>query len=238
MPKLSVIIPVYNEAQTLQALVDKVRSVRVPLDAHDPDGPALEQEIILVDDASTDGTDQVIAQLGFPGLIKLRHEKNRGKGAAIRTAIAAVSGDYAIIQDADLEYSPDDYPAMLRPLLEKHADVVYGSRFLGPHRAFNFTHMLGNKFLTLLTNILYNTILTDMETCYKAFRSDVLKSLPLRSDRFNIEPEITAKVLKRRCRVVEVPISYFGRDFSEGKKITWRDGFPAVWALLRYRFMD
>lgn len=238
MKTLSIIIPVYNEAATLEAIVKQVRAVRVPLDAHQPDGDALAQEIVLVDDASTDGTDAVIARMQFDGLVTLRHETNRGKGAAIRTAIGAVTGDFVIIQDADLEYSPDDYPALLRPLLEGHADVVYGSRFLGPHRAFNYTHMLGNKFLTFLTNILYNTILTDMETCYKAFRADVLKSLNLRSDRFNIEPEITAKVLKKRCRLVEVPISYFGRDFGDGKKITWRDGFPALLALIRYRFVD
>ncbi len=171
-------------------------------------------------------------------LIILYHERNMGKGAAIRTGLKHITNDIVIIQDADLEYNPQDYHALIKPILEGNADVVYGSRFLGPHRAFLFWHYVGNKLLTLVTNILYDTILTDMETGYKAFKAEVFKDIEIRSNRFDFEPEITSKVLKRGYRVFEVPITYSGRDYSEGKKISWKDGFSALVALIRYRFME
>jgi glycosyltransferase involved in cell wall biosynthesis len=174
----------------------------------------------------------------IPGGMILSHAKNRGKGAAIRTAIPHTRGEYVIIQDADLEYDPADYEKLLKHLLDDDADVVYGSRFLGPHRAFLFWHSVGNKLLTFMTNLLYNTVLTDMETCYKVFRGEILRGLPLRSNRFDFEPEVTAKILKRGYKLYEIPISYRGRGFEEGKKITWRDGFWAFYCLIRYRLMD
>jgi len=224
--KLSVLIPVYNEKDTVLEVLRRVGEVPI------------EKEVILVDDCSTDGTTELLKGLDIPGVRVFFHPVNRGKGAAVRTAIPLATGDVIVIQDADLEYDPHDYPALIEPIVAGRADVVYGSRFLGPHRAFLFWHYIGNKFLNLLTNLLYNTMLTDMETCYKVFRADVLKSINLRSDRFNIEPEITAKVFKRKLRVFEVPINYSGRDYSEGKKITWRDGVWAVTALVKYRFVD
>ncbi|HZC06886.1 MAG TPA: glycosyltransferase family 2 protein [Ktedonobacterales bacterium] len=225
--EVSVIIPVYNEVKTILEVVRRVRSQ-----------PNV-TEIIIVDDCSRDGTRELLRQTTFPDIVKtLYHEKNMGKGAGIRTGAQAATKEIIIIQDADLEYNPGDFPVVLRPILDGVADVVYGSRFLGTHRSFMLHHYLGNRFLSLVTNVLYNNMLTDMETGYKAFRAPILKSLKIRSNRFDFEPEITAKVLKRGYRIYEVPIYYAGRDYAEGKKITWRDGFAALWALLRFRFMD
>jgi len=229
--KLSVLIPVYNERDTVREIVQRVRSV---------DLRGLEREVILVDDGSTDGSREVLAELAeWPDVRVFYHHVNQGKGASVRTAIYRATGDLVLIQDADLEYDPRDYPALLRPILEGRAEVVYGSRFLGgPRRAMLFWHMVGNKLLTLLTNVLYDSIISDMETCYKAFRADVLRAVPLRARRFDIEPEMTAKILRRGYRIYEVPISYDGREYSQGKKITWRDALGAIWTLIRYRFGD
>ena len=224
---LSVLMPVYNEKATLETILERVNAIDLP------------KEIILVDDGSRDGTREILQSMeGKPGVKVIFHERNRGKGAALRTAIEHIGGTHAIVQDADLEYDPGDYPALIRPILESGADVVYGSRFKGSGRAFHYSHYVGNKFLTFLTNLLYSCNLTDMETCYKCFRVEVFDKVKLKSDRFNIEPEITAKILKNKFRVFEVPIRYSGRDFDEGKKITWRDGFSAIWALVRYRFTN
>lgn len=226
--KLSVVIPVYNEAETVCAVIDRVR--KTPYDT----------EIIVIDDGSTDATAQCLAELPAADDLKLlRHESNQGKGAALRTGFGRVSGDFVIVQDADLEYDPRDYEKLLEPLLDGRADVVFGSRFLGgPHRVLFFWHYLGNRFLTLVSNVLTNLNLTDMETCYKAFRAFVLEDLVLRSDRFGFEPEFTAKVAKRGLRIYEVPISYSGRNYTEGKKITWRDGVAALFTIIRYRLLD
>jgi glycosyltransferase involved in cell wall biosynthesis len=225
--ELSVIIPVYNERDTIAEVIRRVQA------------QPYETEIIVVDDASTDGTRELLQQTDWPASVHVfYHEKNRGKGAAIRTALPLASKDIILIQDADLEYNPSDYATVLRPILDGVADVVYGSRFLGTHRSFMLHHYVGNKFLTLLTNVLYNNILTDMETGYKAFRAPVLRGVTIRSSRFDFEPEITAKVLKRGYRIYEVPIYYAGRDYADGKKITWRDGVAALWALVRFRFSD
>jgi glycosyltransferase involved in cell wall biosynthesis len=226
---LSIIVPVYNEEKTLLPLLKKVQNVKLL---------GLKKQIIVVNDGSVDKTLELLKKLKIPGGKILQHEKNRGKGAAIRTAIPHTTGDIVIIQDADLEYDPADYVTVLKPILSGIADVVYGSRFMGVHRAFLFWHYVGNKVLTLVTNLLYDTVLTDMETCYKAFRGDIIRSLPLKSNRFDFEPEVTAKVLKRGYKLFEVPISYDGRGFGEGKKITWRDGLVALYCLLRYRIMD
>jgi glycosyltransferase involved in cell wall biosynthesis len=193
-----------------------------------------------VDEGSRAATRDVLAKEdGADGVTVCYHEKNRGKGAAIRTGIEKCSGDIVVIQDADLEYVPEEFPSLVQPIVDGYADVVYGSRFLGTHRVFKVVHYFGNKFLTLVTNVLYDTMLTDMETCYKAFRAAVIKDVKIKSDRFNFEPEITAKVFKRKkLRVYEMPISYHGRDYDEGKKITWFDGIPALWALIKYRFTD
>jgi glycosyltransferase involved in cell wall biosynthesis len=225
---LSVLIPVYNEKDTVLELLRRVEAVPLPLG----------KEIVIVDDGSTDGTRELLAGLGSRAVVVL-HEENRGKGAALRTALDRATGDFVIVQDADLEYDPADYPLMLAPLLNGRADAVYGSRFLGgPHRVLFFWHYFGNLLFTLLTNVLYDINLTDMGTCYKAFATEKIKTIPLRSERFGIEAELTAKICKRRMRLYEVPISYSGRTYAEGKKITWRDGFSYLWCLLRYRVAD
>ncbi len=224
--KLSVLIPIYNECDTVLEVIRRVQAV------------PFEKEIIAVDDGSTDGTRELLPQVAGRSVMVLYHPQNRGKGAAIRTALECSSGEIIVIQDADLEYDPRDYSQLLQPIIEGRAQVVYGSRFLGPRMAMFFWHMLANKMLTLMTNILYDAILSDMETGYKAFRAEVLQSIPLRSRRFDFEPEVTAKVLKRGNRIFEVPISYFGREYREGKKIGLKDAFVAVWTLLKYRFVD
>lgn len=229
MPTLSIIVPVFNEEKTLLPLLRKVQLVKLF---------GLKKEILIVNDGSTDKTVEVLKKLKIPNSRIFHHPKNLGKGAAIRTAIPHTKGEFVIIQDADLEYDPEDYKTVLLPLMRYQADVVYGSRFKGTHRAFLFWHSVGNKLLTLITNLLYNTILTDMETCYKAFKGEVIRGLVLRSNRFDFEPEVTAKVLKKGYRLFEVPISYNGRGYEEGKKITWRDGLTALYCLIRYRFKD
>ncbi|WP_303673255.1 glycosyltransferase family 2 protein [Vampirovibrio chlorellavorus] len=229
---ISILIPVFNEIRFLSALLEKVNAV---------DFCGLQKQIILVDDGSTDGTRDLLKRYeGQPPYTVLYHTHNQGKGAALRTAIQHASGDIIVIQDADLEYDPKDYPELIQLILDGKADVAYGSRLTAgkPVRAFNVLHYFGNKFLTFMTNILYNTTLTDMETCYKAFRAEFLKDVVIRSNRFDFEPEITAKVLKRGARLYEAPISYSGRNFDEGKKITWRDGISALWTLVKYRFID
>lgn len=225
--EVSVIIPVYNEKATIQQVIEMVQQA------------PYSKEIIIVDDCSKDGTREILQQSAWPENVHIYyHEKNMGKGAGIRTGVQYASKDVIVIQDADLEYDPKDLDVVLRPIMDGKADVVYGSRFLGIHRAFMFWHYMGNKLLTFITNLLYNNMLTDMETGYKAFRAPILKSFTIRSNRFDFEPEITAKVLKRKYRIYEVPIYYAGRDFDEGKKITWRDAFPALWALIKFRFVD
>jgi glycosyltransferase involved in cell wall biosynthesis len=226
-PLLSVVMPVFNERNTIDEIIRRVLAVKLRI------------ELIVVDDCSTDGTsamlDALQRELGF---VLLRQPHNQGKGAALRRGFAAVTGDLVIIQDADLEYSPEEFPELIELICQGRADVVFGSRFLGRHRVFLFTHYLGNRLLNIVTNVLYNTMLTDMETCYKVMRTDVLNSMTLDSNGFGIEPEITAKVFKRGYRVYEVPITYDGRGYKEGKKITWRDGFVALWVLVKYRFVD
>jgi glycosyltransferase involved in cell wall biosynthesis len=226
--KLSVVVPVFNERNTVVEIVRRMRAVELPV----------EREIVLVDDGSDDGTRAVLPQLGDSTVRVVTHPHNRGKGAAVRTGLANVTGDLVIVQDADLEYDPEDWPRLLAPMLKGKAQVVYGSRFTGERRNMLFLHWLGNRFLSLVTNVLYNTTLSDMETCYKVFDRRILDGIKLRSERFEFEPEITAKILKKRIRIYEVPISYAGREPEEGKKITWHDGFSALWTLLKYRVVD
>jgi glycosyltransferase involved in cell wall biosynthesis len=224
-PLLSVVMPVYNERATIDEIIPRVLDVPMRV------------ELIVVDDCSTDGTRDRLRELQQElGFTLLLQERNQGKGAALRRGFAAVTGDIVAVQDADLEYSPEEFPMLSELIVEGRADVVYGSRFLGRHRVFLFTHYLGNRVLTLLTNILYNTMLTDMETCYKVMRREVLQGLDLQSNGFGIEPEITAKIFKRGYRVYEVPITYDGRSYEEGKKIGWKDGVVALWVLVRHRF--
>lgn len=227
--KLSIVMPVFNEVRTIEEIIARVQSA------------PFEKEIIIIDDCSTDGTIDLLRKIANQSKdIKIfYHDRNRGKGAALRTGFAEAQGAVVIIQDADLEYDPREYGKILEPILDGRADVVYGSRFLGgPHRVLFFWHYVGNQFLTLLSNMMSNLNLTDMETCYKAFRKEVLKDLTLKSDRFGFEPEFTLKVAKRKFRIYEVPISYSGRTYEEGKKINWKDGVAAVFAIIRFKFMD
>jgi glycosyltransferase involved in cell wall biosynthesis len=229
--KLSILIPVFNEARTVELVIERVRSAN---------SCSLEKEIILVDDASTDGTGDILKKMAGSGGLKVAsHPHNRGKGAAIRTALGHATGDILLIQDADLEYDPVDYPQLLRPILDGRADVVYGSRFLGStHRVLLFWHFMANRFLTLLSNMFCNLNLSDMETGYKVFKRKCVEGLNLTSNRFGIEPELTAKLARRRYRFYETAITYSGRDYSEGKKIGWKDGIAALWFIFRYRFFD
>lgn len=235
MLRLSVVIPAYNEHSTVHELLRRVAEAPLPAD--------VTREMVVVDDGSTDGTRELLQELcekddPMPFNLIL-HEENRGKGAAVRTGLAAGEGDILLIQDADLEYDPREYPTLLGPILEGEADVVYGSRFVGgrPHRVLFFWHSLGNRFLTTLSNMLTDLNLSDMETCYKVFRREMLDGVTLRSNRFGIEPELTAKMAKRGARIYEVPISYRGRTYAEGKKIGWKDGVSAIWAILRYNLL-
>lgn len=225
--KLSIVIPVYNEKNTIDEIIRRVQSVE------------FEKEIIIVDDCSNDGTRDIINKISGNNIKKLFHEKNKGKGAALRTGFQHVSGDIVIIQDADLEYNPKEYSNLIEPILDGRADAVYGSRFLGgPHRVLFFWHYVGNKILTTLSNMLTNLTLTDMETCYKVFKANVIKNINIRSNRFGFEPEITAKLAKRKCVIYELPVSYSGRDYTEGKKVGWKDGIVALYCILRYNLFN
>src|SRR6266550_7080685 len=226
-PLLSVVMPVYNERDTIEEMIARVAAV-----------PDIRMELIVVDDGSKDGTSLLLPELQKKYGFKLYQKENGGKGSALRRGFREVTGDLVVIQDADMEYSPEEFPDLIELICQGRADVVYGSRFLGRRRVFLFTHYLGNCLLTFLTNVLYNTMLTDMETCYKVMRTDVLRSMTLRSDGFGIEPELTAKIFKRGYRVYEIPITYDGRGYEEGKKIGWRDGVVALWVLVRYRFSE
>jgi len=224
-PLLSVVIPCFNEAATILDLIERVRQA-----------PVRFKQIIVVDDGSRDGTRELLAGLRDADLTVLLHERNQGKGAALATGFAAAEGEICIVQDADLEYDPAEYPLVIGPIVEGKADVVYGSRFQGaaPHRVVYFWHRVGNGFLTLMSNMFTDLNLTDMETCYKAFRTEIIQSIPIREKRFGFEPEITAKLARRRCRIYEVGISYYGRTYDEGKKIGWKDGVRAIWCILKY----
>lgn len=230
--KLSILIPVYNEVKHLEEVLQKVESV---------DLGYIEKEIILVDDGSTDGTRELLSKLEESNKYKIYyHAKNMGKGAALRTGLSYFTGDIVLVQDADLEYDPNEYPRFLEPFKNNEADIVYGSRLSDETNKENFLikSLLANKFLTLLTNILYGSKITDMETCYKIFRADVIKNINIKSNRFDFEPEISAKIMKRKHKLIEMPIKYDGRDYSEGKKIGWKDGVQAIWTLILYRFTD
>jgi len=228
--KLSIVIPVFNEKDTLEEIMRRVQAT--PYD----------KEVIVVDDASADGSREIIARLAqtYDNIRAFYHDRNQGKGAALRTGFAQVSGDVVLIQDADLEYNPTDYPALLEPIQRGVADVVFGSRLIGaaPHRVLFFWHYVGNKVVTTISNMFTNLNLTDMETCYKVFRAEVLNKIRIKAERFGVEPELTAKIAKQRCRVYEVPISYDGRDYAQGKKITWKDGFAALYYIIRFSFTD
>lgn len=223
---ISVIVPVFNEKETIEEVLRRIKNVK------------LEKEIIVIDDYSTDGTRQILKKINDKEIKVIFHSDNEGKGAAIRTAQTYIAGDVVIIQDADLEYEPKDYLNLVKPIEDDHADVVYGSRFLGVHKFSSFWHYFGNKFLTWVTNVLYRARLTDMETCYKAFKSSIFLNLNIKAKRFDFEPEITARILKANLRIVEVPVTYNARYRKEGKKITWKDGLAALWTLLKYRFVD
>jgi glycosyltransferase involved in cell wall biosynthesis len=228
--KLSIVIPVYNEKDTLAEIVKRVQAT--PYD----------KELIIVDDASVDGSQEILRELtqDYDNIRDFYHERNQGKGAALRTGFEHVAGDIVLIQDADLEYNPIDYPELLKPIERGVADVVYGSRLIGaaPHRVLFFWHYVGNKMVTTLSNMFTNLNLTDMETCYKVFKAEVIRKIKIKSDRFGVEPELTAKISRQRCRIYEVPISYDGRDYSEGKKITWKDGIAAIYYIIRFRFWE
>ena len=227
--KISIIIPVFNEKKSIEEIIKRVQAVDV----------GLEKEIIIVDDCSQDGTRQILEKLNYPNMKLFFHSKNKGKGAALQTGFSKAEGDIILIQDADLEYDPQEYHKLLVPILDGRADVVYGSRFLGgPHRVLFFWHYVGNKILTMLSNMTSNLNLTDMETCYKVFKKEILNKIKIKSKRFGFEPEVTIKFAKLKCRIYEVPISYSGRDYSEGKKIGWKDGIAAIFHIIRYKFFD
>lgn len=225
---ISIVIPVYNEKNTIEAIIRKVNAL------------AFDKELIVVDDGSTDGTREILERLDIAGLKKAFLPKNSGKGSALRKGFELVTGDIVAIQDADMEYDPQEIKLLAEPIIRGVADVVYGSRLSGgrPQRVYMFWHLVGNKLLSLMANVLYNTTLSDIETCYKVFKSSILKEIKLKSKRFEIEPELTAKFCKNKYRIYEVPISYYGRSYDEGKKISWKDGFIALWTLLKYRFVD
>ncbi len=244
--KLSIIIPAYNESKTIVEILRRARAVSLTVPTgYGPENDSdviFEREVVIVDDGSTDGTREILHALDVqntePDIVVVFHERNQGKGAAVRTGLQQASGDVMLIQDADLEYDPRDYPALLQPIAEGRSQVVYGSRFRGgPTKAMFFWHMIGNRFLTLVTNVLYDTILSDMETCYKVFTREVAEQLDLKAPGWGFDPEITVQILKRGYRIYEVPISYTGREFEEGKKIGWRDGLTVLWTLLKYRFL-
>lgn len=227
--KISIIIPVFNEKNSIEEIIKRVQAVDV----------GLEKEIIIVDDCSQDGTRQILEKLNYQNMKLFFHSENKGKGAALQTGFSQAEGDIILIQDADLEYDPKEYNKLLAPILDGRADVVYGSRFLGgPHRVLFFWHYVGNKILTTLSNIMSNLNLTDMETCYKVFKKETLNKIKIKSKRFGFEPEVTIKFAKLKCRIYEVPISYSGRDYSEGKKIGWKDGVAAIFHIIRYKFFD
>ncbi len=225
--KLAIIIPVYNEKNTIEEIIHRVLNVEI----------GLEKEIVVVDDCSQDGTREILEGLNQPNIKVYFHSKNQGKGAALQTGFSKADGDIILIQDAELEYDPREYPILLEPIIDGRADAVYGSRFLGgPHRVLFFWHYIGNRLLTTFSNILSNLNLTDMETCYKAFKGEILKKITIKSKKFGFEPEITTKLAKLKCKIYEVPISYSGRDYNEGKKIGWKDGIAAIFHIIRFKF--